>query len=168
MAVRALRLFPDSILSQPCARVVVGDPDVADLITDLKDTLAASPGVGLAAPQIGISKQVSVVDIRYLKRKPLPSHHGFVLLLNPELIHGDGEQVPREGCLSVPDLLANVKRFARVTIRTHTLDNQPYLLQAEGFEALAFQHELDHLQGRLFLDRVINLKTDIFRRKSVS
>jgi peptide deformylase len=166
MAVRPLRLFPDPILSRPCAQVTGGDHTINELITDLKDTLAASPGVGLAAPQIGVAKQVSIVDLRHLKKKPLPANHGFVLLLNPELIRGDGEQLPREGCLSVPDLLANVKRFARVIVRTHTLENHPYLIEAEGFEALAFQHELDHLQGRLFLDRVANVKTDIFRRKS--
>ncbi len=136
------------------------------LIADLMDTLAASPGVGLAAPQIGVAKQVCVVDIRHLKRKPLPANHGLVVLLNPELIDGKGEQVPREGCLSVPDLLANVKRFARVTIRTDTSDNKSRVIHAEGFEALVFQHELDHLQGHLFLDRVANIKTDIFRRKS--
>ena len=147
-------------------RVIINDPELAALITDLKDTLAASPGVGLAAPQIGVSKQVSIVDIRQLKRKPLPANHGAIVLLNPELVRGEGEQFPREGCLSIPDLLANVKRFMRVTIRTDTLDNKSRVIHTEGFEALAFQHELDHLQGCLFLDRVANIKTDIFRRKS--
>ena len=120
----------------------------------------------MAAPRIGVSKQVSVVDIRQLKRKPLPANHGAIVLLNPELVRGEGEQVPREGCLSVPDFLANVKRFARVTIKTDTIKHHSRIIHAEGFEALAFQHELDHLQGCLFLDRVANIKTDIFRRKS--
>jgi peptide deformylase len=166
MSVRSIRLFPDPVLSRPCARVEIDDPALSQLIADLTDTLDASPGVGLAAPQIGIAKQVSVIDVRRLKRQPSPVNHGFVLLLNPELIHGHGEQVPREGCLSVPDFLANVKRFMSVTVITETLERKRRTIETEGFEALAFQHEIDHLQGRLFLDRVVNVKTDIFRRKA--
>jgi peptide deformylase len=108
-----------------------------------------------------------VIDVRRLKRTPLPVNHGFVVLINPELLRGEGEQVPREGCLSVPDLLANVRRFARVVVKTETFEGTTTTIESEGFEALAFQHELDHLQGRLFLDRVANLKTDIFRRKTL-
>ncbi len=165
MAVRALRLFPDSILSTPCAPVLLDDPSLPNLIDDLIDTLHHSPGVGLAAPQIGVAKQVSVIDVRLLKRKTPPPNHGLVVLINPELIDGRGEQIPREGCLSVPDLLANVKRFEHVRVRNHARDHTSHVIEVEGFEALAFQHELDHLHGRLFLERVTNLKTDIFRRK---
>ena len=166
MAVRTLRLFPDPVLLQPCALVDLNDAGLPGLISDLTDTLAASPGVGLAAPQIGVGKQVSVIDVSKLKRKPSVPNHGFVLVLNAEILKGEGEQIPREGCLSVPDLLANVKRFERVTVRIQTLDGSFCVIEAQGFEALAFQHELDHLQGRLYLDRVTNIKTDIFRRKS--
>jgi len=166
MAVRPLCLFPDAVLSVPCEPIAWNDPALPKIITDLTDTLAASPGVGLAAPQIGISKCVSIVDVRKWKGKATPRNHGFVVLINPELIKGEGEQIPREGCLSVPDLLANVKRYARVSIRTETVDKKSRIIETDGFEALAFQHELDHLRGCLFLDRVANIKTDVFRRKS--
>ena len=165
MTVRPIRIFPDPVLSRPCAVVDLRDPSLPLLIDDLIDTLASSPGVGLAAPQIGVEKRVSVIDVSRLKRKPLPPNHGRIVLINPELREADGEQVPREGCLSVPDLLANVKRHARVVVSTLSLDGAAQQIEAIGFEALAFQHELDHLDGRLFLDRVVNLKTDIFRRK---
>jgi peptide deformylase len=167
MAVRALRLFPDPILSRACVRVSAGDAEIRELVEDLTDSLEISQGVGLAAPQIGVLKQVSVIDVRRLKRRPLPVNHGFMVLINPALLRGEGEQIPREGCLSVPDLLANVRRFHRVVVRTETLNGATVTIESEGFEALAFQHELDHLQGRLFLDRVANVRTDIFRRKNV-
>jgi peptide deformylase len=128
-----------------------------------------SPGVGLAAPQIGVSERVSVIDVS--KRPPKskgspPKSHGLIVLVNPILISGEGVQVPREGCLSVPDLLGNVRRFDSVTVRFLTAEGHERTITTSGFEALALQHEIDHLAGRLFIDRVVDLKTDVFRRKS--
>lgn len=127
----------------------------------------ASPGVGLAAPQIGVLQRVSVIDAgRYKRKGEAPKNHGLLVLINPRLIKTEGMQVPREGCLSIPDLLANVRRHAIVSVETQTLAGDKEIIHSSGFEALALQHELDHLDGKLFLDRVSNVKTDVFRRKN--
>jgi peptide deformylase len=114
----------------------------------------------LAAPQIGISRRVAVVDVSKKEKK-----HGAFVMINPILLHGEGLQIPREGCLSVPDLLANVRRYQTVSIRFQDDTGSECFLKTDGFEALAVQHEIDHLDGKLFLDRVANLKTDVFRRR---
>ena len=124
-----------------------------------------SPGVGLAAPQIGVQKRVSVIDIGRVKKRGSSSYNGPLVLINPKFIEGRGEQIPREGCLSVPDLLANIQRFETVLVETQKMEGGRKIIQAAGFEALAIQHELDHLDGKLFLDRISNIKTDLFRRK---
>jgi peptide deformylase len=169
MAVRRICLFPEEVLSRPCKPVQHFDRHLKSLAGDLIDTLLASPGVGLAAPQIGVPAQVSVIDVslgRSKKRGGTPRNHGRLVLVNPILVEGKGLQVPREGCLSVPDLLANVNRYQTVTVKALDLEGAPFVIHAEGFEALALQHEIDHLEGTLFLDRVSNLKTDLFRRKT--
>ncbi len=170
MTVKKILLFPDPVLSTPSEAVDPADPSLLLLVQDLTDSLYKSPGVGLAAPQIGVLKQVSVIDVRHRKTpsaKPFPENHGLIVLINPVLIGGSGEQIPREGCLSVPDLLANVRRYLQVRVRTQVLGGGEREITAAGFEALALQHEIDHLGGTLFLDRVLNVKTDIFRRKSL-
>lgn len=164
MAVRSLRIFPDPILSKPSEPIHLFNETLEQLIDDLADTMRASPGVGLAAPQIGVLKRVSVIDVSRFKKNQ--ASQGFIVLINPRLLKGEGEQVPREGCLSVPDFLADVKRYQAVTVYTQTLTGNGHLITAHGFEALALQHEIDHLNGQLFLDRVLNLKTDVFRRKT--
>jgi peptide deformylase len=161
MPVRPLVLFPSSSLNVPCEKVQDFGPALSALLADLADTLYAGPGVGLAAPQIGVSLQASLINI---KRKSGPSAGYYIV--NPILEGGEGIQIPREGCLSVPDLLANVRRFAKVTVRALNEKGEERLIRAEGFEALALQHEIDHLNGKLFLDRVANIRTDVFRRKT--
>ncbi len=170
MTVRSIRLFPDSVLSTPCHSVKDFGPSLESLIHDLHETMRASPGVGLAAPQIGVALRVSVIDVaRVIKNKKIESSYsGPIALVNPTLVKGRGTQRPREGCLSVPDLLGNVERYQEVDV-TYQNSNADYQkITVFGFEALAFQHEIDHLNGTLFLDRVSNLKTDIFRRKTPS
>lgn len=166
--IRALKLFPDRVLSIACPPVPEITPDILRLIQDLRDTLEASPGVGLAAPQIGVSRRVALVDVTRDRRKtPRPgSRQGLLILVNPAIVGSEGLQVPREGCLSVPDLLADVRRFERVRVRAKDESGRERLIEARGFEALALQHEVDHLDGKLFLDRVANVKTDLFRRKA--
>lgn len=164
MSVKKILLFPHPALSQPCDPIFSFDNQLHQLISMLFDSLKSSPGVGLAAPQIGVLKRVSVIDLRPMSKKLKLTTTPYVLI-NPTLIEGEGEQIPREGCLSVPDLLANVKRFMRVKVKTYTAEGNEHVIQADGFEALALQHEIDHLNGILFLDRVTNLRTDIFRRK---
>jgi peptide deformylase len=126
------------------------------------DTLKASPGVALAAPQIGQLVQIIVVDV---SRKKGEQGHGLVVLLNPRILQQDGPRIIREGCLSVPDYTGNVLRYERTIVQGVSPDGLPVTLVASGFEALAFQHEVDHLDGTLFLDRIESLSTDLFRRK---
>jgi len=161
MAIQPLRHFPDAILSKTCKAVETFDHRLTELIEDLWDTLYHSPGVGLAAPQIGVLLQASVIDIKRSARSKKQ-----IVLINPVLLKGEGLQIPREGCLSVPDWLANVRRFKTVQVRTQTMDGGERLIESSGFEALALQHEIDHLGGKLFIDRVVDLKTDLFRRKT--
>lgn len=127
------------------------------------DTLRASPGVALAAPQIGCPVQVIVVDV---SRKKGETGHGLVVLLNPRISRQERKRIVREGCLSVPDYTGNVLRFEQTVVEGLSPEGAPVTIEASGFEALAFQHELDHLDGTLFLDRIQSQDTDLFRRKA--
>lgn len=161
MAVRDIVLFPDPILKTVCAPVDFSDPGLAELVQDLIDTVAASPGVGVAAPQIGVAKRAIVVDV-----SPKPGN-GLIVLLNPEVVSGANPKTGREGCLSIPDFTANVRRPQEIVIRGLDPQGRSVVLHSEGLEAVCLQHEVDHLDGILFLDRVASLKKDVFRRKGV-
>jgi peptide deformylase len=135
------------------------------LAVDLVDTMRAHPRcVGLAAPQIGALVRVLVVDVSGHPRAT--SSGGVIALVNPVLLDADGSEVGREGCLSVPDFTANVRRATRVVVDGFTPDGDGRRVEADGFEARCLLHELDHLDGVLFLDRVDSLATDVFRRRS--
>lgn len=159
-------VYPDPLLKQPAA--TISDPlDVAcqALVADLLDTMTASGhSVGLAAPQIGRLQRAAVVDVSATKLGR-DNNHGRLILLNPELVEQEGETTMREGCMSVPDYTGNVTRYAEIVVQYTTPEAKERVIRATGFEAVAIQHELDHLDGRLFLDRVANRKTDLFRRK---
>lgn len=127
------------------------------------DTLGASPGVALAAPQIGCLVRIIVVDV---SRKKGETGHGLVVLLNPRIKNQERGRIVREGCLSVPDYTGNVLRYEQTVVEGFSPEGAPVTLTASGFEALAFQHELDHLNGMLFLDRIQSLDMDLFRRKN--
>lgn len=159
MAVREIVLFPAPILKTVCQPVELNDPDLPGLVQDLIDTVQASPGVGVAAPQIGVAKRAIVVDV-----SPKPGN-GLIVLLNPEVVSGENPKTGREGCLSIPDFTANVRRPQEIVIRGLNPEGQPVVLHSQGLEAVCLQHEVDHLDGILFLDRVASLKKDVFRRK---
>lgn len=135
---------------------------MATIIQDMLDTLDASPGVALAAPQIGYSVKIIAVDV---SRKIGQRGHGRTVLLNPSILYQEGRRIVREGCLSIPDYTGNVSRYERTVVEGTTPEGQIRVLTTSGFEALAFQHEIDHLDGILFLDRIDSLSTDLFRRK---
>ena len=164
MAIRPILLYPDPILKMPAAPVSPGDPATVSVVQDMLDTLRASPGVALAAPQIGYAVRIIVVDV---SRKHGETGNGLVVLLNPCIRQQERERIVREGCLSVPDYTGNVMRYERVVVEGFAPDGTPVAITASGFEALAFQHELDHLDGMLFLDRIQSMDTDLFRRKNV-
>lgn len=167
MAVRDILLFPHPLLKKTCDEVTSLDDASRALLKDLSDTMYASPGVGLAAPQIGITLRAVAVDVtrKPPSGKPPPPGHGLLALLNPRVVKSEGEQKFREGCLSIPDFLADIRRAAKVRVEGMDADGNPVMVEAEGFEAVALQHEIDHLDGLLFLDRVGDVKTDLFRRK---
>ena len=162
MAVRPVNRLPDRVLKLRAEEV--GDASEADLVADLLETMDASPAcVGLAAPQIGISRRVIAVDVSSHPKTTV--NHGLVVLIDPVVIESNGREVAREGCMSVPDLTANVARATSIVVRGRTPEGDDRVIATEGFEARAFQHEIDHLDGFLILDRVDSLTTDVFRRR---
>jgi peptide deformylase len=163
--VREIVLVPDPRLNMACEKIEVFDENLRSIAQDLEDTMRAGVGsVGVAAPQIGEMVRVAVVDTSG-HRKFGPDSQGFFVLVNPEIIARDGERTGREGCMSLPDFTANVKRSNTVTVKFQTLEGEWQQIIATDFEAVAMQHEIDHLDGILFLDRVSNLQTDVFPRK---
>ncbi len=165
MPVRPVVLYPD-----PRLKIAVAPaPAVSDALRaqaqDLLDTMDACPPrtVGIAAPQIGVLERLAIVDT---SRNPKhTAGHGLLILMNPRIVASEDTQTGREGCLSLPDYTANIRRHQRITVEALTLDGEALTFDAEGFEAVVLQHEIDHLDGLLFLDRVANIKADLFRRK---
>jgi peptide deformylase len=166
MPARTIITYPHQLLKAVCLPVTHVDQEVTALIEDLLDTMRAGPGsVGVAAPQIGICLRVCVVDVS-ASRQGRAENHGVLVMVNPEIIHREGAATMREGCMSVPDYTGDVERAVTITVRFLEADGNSREITARGFEAVAIQHELDHLDGVLFLDRISSLKTGLFRRKN--
>ena len=166
MAVRTIRVYPDPILKQVAEPVEEIDESVVAVVQDLVDTMFdAGHSVGVAAPQIGVLQRVMVVDVSSSKLGR-DNNHGLLEMVNPEIIERSGSKMMREGCMSVPDYTGNVTRAEHIVIEFTNRNGQLRVIEASGFEAVAIQHELDHLDGLLFLDRVSSLNTDLYRRKS--
>jgi peptide deformylase len=160
---REVLRYPHATLKSPTDELQPG-PDAQALAGDLVDTMRASPAcVGVAAPQIGVGSRAFCLDVSAHRRAK--NHHGLVVMINPVIVARDGRETIREGCMSLPDLTANVARSERVTVEGWTPSGEALRIEAEGFEARAFQHEIDHLDGLLFLDRVSSLTADVFQRK---
>jgi len=165
MAVRDILLYPDPVLKTVCAPVDALDASIDALVQDLIDTmLAAGHSVGVAAPQIGSTRRVVVIDVSKSKLGR-DNNHGLLVMINPEILEREGQETMREGCMSVPDYTGNVTRAESIVVQFLDRAGREQVIRASGFEAVAIQHELDHLDGLLFLDRVSSLKTDVFRRK---
>ena len=165
MAVRSILMYPDPILKQVAAPVVTIDESSVALIQDLVDTMVDSGhSVGVAAPQIGELSRIVVVDVSKSKLGK-ENNHGLLEMVNPEIIEKSGSKIMREGCMSVPDYTGNVTRAERIVVEFTDRAGQLRVIEATSFEAVAIQHEMDHLDGLLFLDRVSSLKTDLYRRK---
>ena len=164
MAILPILKFPDPKLKERSIQVVDLTLELSKFLKDLVTTMEFYPGcVGLAAPQVGCFRRVIAVDVsRY--RHPVPGH-GLQVLINPIVLEASGHQVFREGCLSVPEYTGNVSRAMELHVEALNLDGEKIFLKSTGFEAIVLQHEIDHLDGILFLDRVTSLKTDLFRRK---
>jgi peptide deformylase len=166
MPEQKILLYPHPLLKKPAHAVERIDEHIAGLVTDLIDTMHAGPGsVGVAAPQIGVSLRVCVVDVS-ASRHGKENNHGLLVMINPVIVAGQGDGTMREGCMSVPDYTGDVQRHTDITVRFTDGTGESREIRASGFEAVAIQHEMDHLDGVLFLDRIVSLKTGLFRRKN--
>jgi len=163
MAVLDILTVPDERLRQVSQPVESFDDELRRFIDDLERTRRVGPAaVGIAAPQVGRFQRIVILDVSGKKNIP---NHGYMILVNPEITHWEGFEIGREGCLSVPDYTGNVIRATRIHLVAKNPDGEPLDFEMEGFEARAAQHEIDHLDGTLFVDRVVSRRTDLFHRK---
>ena len=160
MAVLDILEFPDPRLRTVAKPVEVVDDALRSLIDNMIETMYAASGVGLAANQVGISSRLIVVDLGFREEK-----HDPLIIVNPVITASEEEQTGQEGCLSIPEVFADVKRFLRVEVKGVDLDGKDVRLEADGFLARAFQHEMDHLEGKLFWDMLGKVRRDMLKRK---
>jgi peptide deformylase len=161
MAILPIRTFPDPVLRKTSARVEPGSEEVRRLAEDMLETMYAAPGVGLAAPQVGVNQKLIVVDVRNALGHPDP--HVF---LNPEIAAASDSVAFEEGCLSLPEFTLEVERSRVVQVSYQDLDGTEKNLLAEDLFAVAIQHEIDHLHGRLLVDYATPVRRDMYRRKA--
>src|SRR5580765_7427709 len=158
--IRPILKYGDQVLHEIARPVDAVTPDVNGLVADLIDTMYAAPGIGLAAPQIGVPLRVFVVDIS-LGRDP----NGLIVMINPEFVAREGMQLEEEGCLSVPGFNATVVRPERAIVKGLDRNGSEHEREGTGLLARAFQHEMDHLDGKLFIDHLRGIKRDLIVRK---
>ena len=153
--------YPDEILSKPVLPVTVIDGDLQQRIDDMAQTMYHAPGVGLAASQVGINQCVLVYDV-----SPRDDKRSLHVLINPRIVCQEGEILSEnEGCLSVPDYRSDVVRFSQIQVEGIDRDGKPISFDAEGYLAIVLQHEIDHLQGILFIDRISVLKRNLYKKR---
>jgi peptide deformylase len=152
--------FGDPVLEKPSAEVTGFDEELERLVEDMFESMYAARGVGLAAPQIGISKRIAVVDVTF-KEDP----GARLVLINPVILHKEGRQRSSEGCLSIPEFREEVTRAKTVTIRAQDLKGKHFEHTGEDLLARAFQHETDHLNGKLYISHISAVKRDLIKRK---
>ncbi|MFH1035375.1 MAG: peptide deformylase [Pseudomonadota bacterium] len=160
MPILAIRTFPDPVLSQVCQPVETVARPLLELAESMAETMYAAPGIGLAAPQVGQPINLVVIDTARGEERGTP-----LFLFNPRIVEASGETAFEEGCLSVPDYTADVVRSDRVVVQAQDREGRPISLEAQGLMAICLQHELDHLVGRLFLDRISPLKRALYRKR---
>ena len=158
MALKDILHFPDPRLRLRASPVVVVDDPIRALVDDMFETMYAAPGIGLAATQINVQKRIIVADVSEDQSAPY-------CLINPEILSRDGEEEMDEGCLSVPGFYEKVKRADRVHVRALNRDGEPFELEVGGLLAVCIQHEIDHLDGKLFVDYISTLKRNRIRKK---
>lgn len=158
MAIREILVYPDERLRIVATPVSTVDDEIRTLVKDMLETMYDANGIGLAATQVNVHKQVIVMDLSEERNQPL-------VLINPKVIRRDGEQIYDEGCLSVPEYYAPVKRAENITITALDEQGEIFELEAEGLQAVCIQHEMDHLAGKVFVDYLSRLKQDRVRKK---
>ena len=152
--------YPDPVLAKPGVPITVFDAKLKTLVEEMFESMYAAQGIGLAAPQISISQRLTVIDCSF-KKNPEEK----IVLINPEIIDREGKQVEEEGCLSLPDIREKVQRAAWVKVKAQNVDGEWFEVEGEELLARAMQHEIDHLDGVLFIDRLSRLKRDLVLRK---
>jgi peptide deformylase len=152
--------FGNPVLEKPAEKVTVFDEELQTLVDDMFESMYAARGVGLAAPQIGISRRVAVIDVTF-KEDP----NAKLVLINPEIIHTEGRHAQSEGCLSIPDFRENVTRPNKVTVRAQDVKGKIFEKTGDDLLARAFLHETDHLNGKLYISHLSSLKRDLIKRK---
>jgi peptide deformylase len=158
MAKLAILEFPDPRLRTKAAPVIEFDAALRTLAADMLETMYEAPGIGLAATQVNVHRQLLVLDVSEEKNQPLT-------LVNPKITAKDGTQIYQEGCLSVPGIFADVERADRIHVQAQDVDGKPLSFDAEGLLAVCIQHEMDHLVGKLFVDYLSPLKRELVRKK---
>jgi len=164
MAVLEILKYPDERLKTVCEPVERFDDELRAFLIDLDETMRAGPGgVGIAASQVGRFQRICIVDVSVNPK--IKKHHGELILINPEITEWEGFKKGREGCMSVPDYTGNVMRAEKITLEYFDEYGEPCRIETDGFEARAIQHEMDHMEGMLFLDRLVSRRNDLFKRK---
>jgi peptide deformylase len=160
MAVLEIIKYPEEVLKRKTEPVTRFDADLQKLIEDMIETMYAAPGIGLAAPQVGSSKRLAVIDISSGENKfPL------LVLVNPVIVNREGEIEFEEGCLSLPEYTAKVRRAEKVAVRAHDREGKALEIEAADLLAIALQHEIDHLEGILLIDRISPIKREFFKKR---
>ncbi len=160
MSIRKIFQYPDPVLRQETAIIDKFDDNLKALADEMAETMYDAPGIGLAAPQIGESVKLIVVDTSKQE-----DGRDFMAMVNPEIVEHQGSQIDDEGCLSVPELTSKVQRFKKIKVAYQDLDGQPQELTVEDRFAVVLQHEIDHLNGILFLDHLSSLKRNLYKKK---
>ncbi len=160
MSVREIKKYPDKVLREKTAPVDSFDKDLQKIIDDMIETMYAAPGVGLAANQVGVPRQLIIIDIGIREEQ-----EALIVLANPEIVNVEGECSSEEGCLSLPDYTTMVKRAEKVRVRGLDRYGAPIEVEAQGLLAKALQHEIDHLNGLLLIDRIGRIKREFFHKR---
>lgn len=160
MAIRTILTYPHPVLREKAAKITEFDQELQTLVEDMVETMYAAPGVGLAANQIGVARQLVVVD-----RSTVDNQRDYITLVNPVISDGEGSIIDEEGCLSVIECYAKVKRFRKIHVTAQDVQGNPLEFDAEDRYARIIQHEIDHLLGTLFIDRLSSLKRALYKKK---
>ncbi|HWZ11642.1 MAG TPA: peptide deformylase [Acidobacteriaceae bacterium] len=158
--IREIMKYPEPVLARKAKPVTEFDAALETLVADMFESMYAAEGIGLAGPQIAVSQRVTVIDLSFQKDAAQK-----IVLINPEIVYSEGKLREEEGCLSLPDIRAKVDRAAKVKVRAQNVKGEPIELEGEDLLSRAFQHEIDHLDGILFLDRISRLKRDLLLRR---
>lgn len=161
MSILKIYQYPEPVLRQETKKITDFDEKLTKLVNDMGETMYDAPGIGLAAPQVGKSLKLIIVDTS----KDRDGEKEFMAMVNPEIIAHEGKQLDEEGCLSVPELTADVNRYKKITVAYQDLEGKPHELTTEDRFAVVLQHEIDHINGILFLDHLSSLKRSLYKKK---